>query len=64
MTSTVLPTALANADKVREEFAPVLMQDSLRNTLRGADFDTPATAPIERTSCFMSCRLVAQRNEY
>ena len=40
------PTVIANADKVKEEFAPVLLQDSLRNALRSANFDTPATAPI------------------
>lgn len=40
------PTVIANADKVKEEFAAVLMQDSLRNAFRSSNFDTPASAPI------------------
>ena len=40
------PTVIANADKVKEEFAAVLMQDSLRNALRTSNFETPASAPV------------------
>jgi hypothetical protein len=42
----VEPTVIANAAKVKEEFAANLMQDSLRNALRSANFETPEAAPV------------------
>jgi uncharacterized protein DUF4410 len=40
------PTVVGNQEKVKEDFAAVLMQDSLRNALRNANFETPETAAI------------------
>ena len=42
----VNPTLVPNPDKVKADFAPVLLQDALRNALRNADIDTPKEAPI------------------
>jgi hypothetical protein len=42
----VNPTVVPNPDKVKADFAPVLLQDALRNALRNADIDTPKEAPI------------------
>lgn len=42
----VNPTLVANPDKVKAEFAPVLLQDALRNALRNANIDTPDKAAI------------------
>jgi hypothetical protein len=42
----VNPTVVGNADKVKADFAPVLMQDALRNALQNANFETPEAAPI------------------
>ena len=41
------PTFVANPDKVKEEFAANLMQDSLRNALRSANFETPESATVK-----------------
>jgi hypothetical protein len=37
---------LAGRDKVKADFAPVLMQDALGNALRDSNFETPESAPI------------------
>ena len=42
----VNPTVVANPEKVKEDFAANLMQDSLRNALRNANFETPESAAI------------------
>jgi hypothetical protein len=39
-------TVVANPEKVKADFAPVLLQDALRNALRNANFETPDTASI------------------
>jgi hypothetical protein len=41
------PTVIANPDKVKEDFAANLMQDSLRNALRNANFETPESATVK-----------------
>ncbi len=41
------PTVIANPDKVKEDFAANLMQDSLRNAFRSANFETPESATIK-----------------
>lgn len=41
------PTVIANPDKVKEDFAANLMQDSLRNALRTANFETPESATVK-----------------
>jgi hypothetical protein len=41
------PTVVANPEKVKEDFAATLMQDSLRNAFRSANFETPESAPIK-----------------
>ena len=41
------PTVVANPEKVKEDFAPTLMQDSLRNAFRNSNFETPESAPIK-----------------
>lgn len=41
------PTVVANPDKVKEDFAPVLLQDALRNALQNANFETPESAPVK-----------------
>jgi len=41
------PTVIANPDKVKEDFAANLLQDSLRNAFRSANFDTPESAAIK-----------------
>jgi hypothetical protein len=41
------PTVVANPDKVKEDFAANLIQDSLRNALRSANFETPESAPVK-----------------
>ena len=40
------PTVVANPEKVKADFAPVLLQDALRNALRRANLDTPESAQI------------------
>ena len=45
-TVQVNPTVVGNPDKVKADFAPVLMQDALRSALRNANFETPESAPI------------------
>ena len=42
----VNPTLLPNPDKVKADFAPVLLENALRNALRNADIDTPKEASI------------------
>jgi hypothetical protein len=42
----VNPTVVANSEKINEDFAPNLLQDSLRNALRNANFETPEAAPV------------------
>jgi hypothetical protein len=42
----VNPTVVANPAKVKADFAPVLLQDALRNALRNANFETPDSAPV------------------
>ena len=42
----VNPTVVANPDKVKADYAPVLLQDALRNALRTANIETPNVAPI------------------
>jgi hypothetical protein len=39
------PTVVANPDKVKEDFAPTLVEDSLRNALRDANFEI-GEAPV------------------
>jgi hypothetical protein len=41
------PTVIADPDKVTEEFAANLMQDSLRSALRNANFETPESATLK-----------------
>jgi hypothetical protein len=41
------PTVIADPDKVKEDFAANLMQDSLRNALRNANFETPESAALK-----------------
>jgi hypothetical protein len=41
------PTVVANPEKVKEDFAPTLLQDSLRNAFRSANFETPESAAIK-----------------
>lgn len=43
----VLPTVVPNPDKVKEDFAPNLVQDSLRNVLRDSNFEVVDDAPIK-----------------
>ena len=43
----VNPTVVANPEKVKEDFAANLMQDSLRNALRNANFETPEAATVK-----------------
>ena len=43
----VLPTLVVNPDKVKEDFAPNLVQDSLRNALRDSNFETVDDAPVK-----------------
>ena len=43
----VLPTMVINRDKVKEDFAPILMQDLLRGALRDSDFEIVDEAPIK-----------------
>ena len=40
------PTAVPNPDKVKDPSASNLMQDSLRNAFRSANFETVASAPV------------------
>lgn len=40
------PTIVTHPDKVKDESAPNLIQDSLRNALRSANFDVVESAPI------------------
>jgi len=42
----VNPTLVPNPDKVKADFAPVLLENALRNALRNADIDTPKEASI------------------
>jgi hypothetical protein len=42
----VNPTVVANPDKVKADFAPVLLRDALRSALQKAEIDTPGVAPI------------------
>lgn len=42
----VNPTVVANQEKVKADFAPVLLQDALRSALRNANFETPESASI------------------
>ncbi len=41
------PDVIANSEKVKEDFAAALMQDSLRNAFRNANFETPESAAIK-----------------
>jgi hypothetical protein len=41
------PTVVADPDRVEEDFAANLMQDSLRNALRNANFETPESATVK-----------------
>lgn len=46
----VEPTVVVNPEKVKEDFAPTLIEDSLRNALRNANFEVgeaPVRAHIE-----------------
>lgn len=48
-TIQVNPTIVSNPEKVKEDFAPTLLEDSLRNALRDANFevgDAPVRAHI------------------
>jgi hypothetical protein len=40
------PTVVSNPDKVKADFAAVLMQDALRNAFRDSNIETPGSAPI------------------
>lgn len=42
----ISPTVVANPDKVKEDFAPTLVEDSLRNALRNANFEI-GEAPLK-----------------
>lgn len=42
----VTDTTVPNPDKVKEDFAPTLIQDSLRNALRSANFEIAEDAPV------------------
>jgi Domain of unknown function (DUF4410) len=44
-TIQVMPTVVANPEKVKEDFAPTLIEDSLRNALKSANFQV-ADAPV------------------
>ena len=44
-TIQVNPTAVTDPDKVKEDFAPTLVEDSLRNALRSANFEI-GEAPV------------------
>lgn len=44
-TIQVKPTVVANPDKVKEDFAPTLVADMLRNVLRDSNFEV-ADAPV------------------
>ncbi len=44
-TIQVMPTVVANPEKVKEDFAPSLVEDSLRNALKSANFQV-ADAPV------------------
>ena len=51
-TIQVNPTVVKNPDKVKEDFAATMVEDSLRNALRDANFevsDAPIRAHIELT---------------
>jgi hypothetical protein len=43
----VEPTVVRDPDKVKEDFAPNLVQDALRNALRNANFEISDAAPIK-----------------
>ena len=43
----VLPTVVSKPEKVKEDFAPNLLQDSLRNALRSSNFEVVEDAPIK-----------------
>ena len=43
----VEPTVIGNADKVKEDFAPSLVEDGLRNALRDSNFEIEEDAPIK-----------------
>jgi len=45
-TVQVDPTVVSNPEKVKEEAAPNLVQDSLKNALRGANIELGDSAPI------------------
>jgi hypothetical protein len=50
----VLPTVVSKAEKVKEDFAPNLVQDSLRNALHDSNFELSDDAPVRaraETSC-------------
>ena len=42
----VYPTVVTNPDKIKDSSAANLMQDSLRNALRNANFETPEAAAV------------------
>jgi uncharacterized protein DUF4410 len=44
-TIQVMPTVVSNPEKVKEDFAPTLVEDSLRNALKSANFQV-ADAPV------------------
>jgi hypothetical protein len=43
----VTATVISRPEKVKEEFAPNLVQDSLRNALRSSNFDITEDAPVK-----------------
>jgi hypothetical protein len=43
----VTPTIVTNPQKVKEDFAPNLVQDALRNALRSSNFEITEDAPIK-----------------
>ncbi len=45
-TIQVDPTVVSNSEKVKEESAPNLVQDSLKNAVRSANIDLADSAPI------------------
>ena len=45
-TIQVMATVVPDATKVKEDFAPKLIEDSLRNALKNANFEVGETAPI------------------
>ena len=42
----VTPTVVANPEKVKEDFAPNLVADMLRNALKSSNFEVAESAPV------------------